>query len=229
MSPTNTPNSRYGQSGLRSRGIVLRRWLVVGLASFVVLGLILIWVVRALPHIALAQIGELTNTRIGSESVDLGFDGSVVIKKLVIRTDRQQTYDDAILKAETVYARFSIGSLLLLGPHLKELRVSEFVFDVQHDLDTGLWNVAALKIEMPKEGHGRMPLVILKDGKLQYSKVSGGQVKVAASVPIDARFEFDESNQEGYSFNLRTGQLSSGPPPRLASEDAGAGKSSYTF
>jgi hypothetical protein len=182
----------------------------VGLALFAVLGLVFIWVVRALPHIALAQIGELTNTRIDSESVDLNFNGSIVIKKLVIRPERQQTYDDAILKAETVYARFSIGSLLLLGPHLKELRVNEFVFDVQHDLDTGAWNVAALKIKVPKEGHGRMPLVILKNGKLQYSKVSGSQVKVAASVPIDARFEFDEPSREGYSFNLRTAQLTSG-------------------
>jgi len=186
------------------------RWLLAALALLVVLGLVFVWIVRALPHIALAQISELTNTRIGAESVSLGLDGSVLIRNLVIRPDREQKYDDAILKAETVYARFSIGSLLLLGPRLKDIRVNDFVFDAQYDLDAGRWNVAALKIRVPRDGSGKMPAVHLSQGTLQYSKVSSGQAKVAASVPVRAEFGFDQWTQEGYRFNIRTAALSSG-------------------
>ena len=186
------------------------RWLLAALAFLVVLGLVFVWIVRALPHIALAQIGEITNTRIGAESVSLGLDGSVLIKNLVIRPDREQEYDDAILKAETVYARFSIGSLLLLGPRLKDIRVNDFVFDAQYDLDAGRWNVAALKIRVPRDGSGEMPAVRLSQGTLQYSKVSNGQATVAASVPVRAEFGFDQWTQEGYRFNIRTAALSSG-------------------
>jgi hypothetical protein len=186
------------------------RWLLAALALLVVLGLVFVWIVRALPHIALAQIAELTNTRIAVDSMSLGLDGSVLIKNLVIRPGREQKYDDAILKAETVYARFSIGSVLLLGPQLKEIRVNDFVFDAQYDLDAGRWNVAALKIRVPRDGSGKMPAVHLSQGTLQYSKVSSGQAKVAASVPVRAEFGFDQWTQEGYRFNIRTAALSSG-------------------
>lgn len=186
------------------------RWLLVGLAIIAVLGLAFVWIVRALPHMALAQIGELTNTRIRAETVSLGLDGSVLIKNLVIRPDQEQKYDDAILKAETVYARFSLGSLLLLNPRLKEIRVNDFLFDAQYDLDAGRWNVAALKIRVPRNGSGEMPAVRLSQGTLQYSKVSNGQATVAASVPVRAEFGFDQWTQEGYRFDIRTAALSSG-------------------
>jgi hypothetical protein len=180
------------------------------LAIIAVLGLVFVWIVRALPHIALAQIGDLTNTRIAVDSMSLGLDGSVLIKNLVIRPDREQKYDDAILKAKTVYARFSIGSVLLLGPQLKEIRVNDFVFDAQYDLDAGRWNVAALKVRVPRNGSGKMPAVHLSQGTLQYSKVSNGQAKVAASVPVRAEFGFDQWTQEGYRFNIGTAALSTG-------------------
>lgn|GEM_PF-360688 len=194
------------------------RWFLIGLAIIAVLGLVFVWVVRALPEMALAQISELTNpdqgwpshTRIGAESVNLGLDGSVLIKKLVIRPDHEQKYDDAILKAETVYARFGLGSLLLLSPRLKEIRVNDFVLDAQYDLDTGRWNVAAMRIRVPRNGSGSMPAVHLTQGTLQYSKVSNGQAKVAVSVPVRAEFGFDRWTQEGYRFNIRTAALSSG-------------------
>jgi len=192
-----------------STGRILR-WLLVGLAIIAVLGLVFVWIIRALPHIALAQIGQLTNTRIDAESVNLGFDGSVLIKKLVIRPDREQKYDDAILKAQTVNARFSTGSLLLLSPKLKEILVNDFVCDAQYDLDTGRWNVAALRIQVPRDGSGQMPVVQLHQGILQYSKISNGQAKVAASISIHAEFGFDQWTQEGYRFNIRTATLSSG-------------------
>jgi len=175
---------------------------------------------RALQRIAIIRIAELTNTRIEAESVDFNFDGSVFIKKLVIRSGGEQKYDegsrfakekenralDAILRAETVYVRFGIGGLLRLRPQLKEVSVDDFVFNAQHDLDTGRWNLSTLKIKAPKGGSGKMPVVRLERGTLQYSEVSNGRTEVAAAVPIDARFRPAEKMLGGYSFNITTGQ-----------------------
>ena len=165
---------------------------------------------RALRHIAIGQIAELTNAKIKTKSVKFNFDGSVVIEKLVISPHQEQKYDDAILKAERVYARFGIGSLLLLHPRLKKISVTDFVVDAQYDLDTGRWNVAALKIKVPKSGSEKMPVVHLEGGTLQYSKISNGKVKVAVSVPLKARFEFDEETQDGYNFEITTATMASG-------------------
>ncbi|GAH88402.1 unnamed protein product, partial [marine sediment metagenome] len=160
---------------------------------------------RALRQIAIGQIIELTNAKVEAKSVGFKLDGSVFIEKLVIRPYQKQKYDDAILKAETVYARFGKVSLLLLRPRLKEISVNDFVFDAQYDLDTGRWNVGALKIKAPG-GPGKMPLVRLERGRLQYSKVSGGRREVAAVVPLDARFGPAEETRDGYRFNITTAE-----------------------
>ena len=171
----------------------------------VVLWLVFILAGRALRQIAIGQIVELTNAKVEAKSVDFKLDGSVFIERLVIRPYQKQKYDDAILKAETVYARFGKVSLLLLRPRLKEISVNDFVFDAQYDLDTGRWNIGALKIKAP-DGPGKMPLVRLERGRLQYSKVSGGQAEVAAVVPLDARFGPAEERRDGYRFNITTAE-----------------------
>ncbi len=161
---------------------------------------------QALCRIALAQIGELTNTEIKTSSVEFRPNGSVLIRGLTILPNREHKYNDAILRAETVYARFGIGSLLLLRPELKEININNFIFDAQQNLETGQWNVTSLEIHPPKGRGGKMPFVRLKNGKLQYSKVSGGQIKVAGAIPIDARFGLDEKTEGGYGFNITTGK-----------------------
>jgi len=180
-------------------------WFCKGLILAVVLWLVFILAGRALRQIAIGQIVELTNAKVEAKSVDFKLDGSVFIEKLVIRPYQEQKYDDAILKAETVYARFGKVSLLLLRPRLKEISVNDFVFDAQYDLDTGRWNVGALKIKAPG-GPGKMPLVRLERGRLQYSKVSGGRREVAAALPLDARFGPAEETRDGYRFNITTAE-----------------------
>ena len=165
---------------------------------------------RALCHIAIGQIAELTGTKIKVESIDFRTNGSVFIKNLVISPYKKQAGDDFILKAETVWGRFGLGSLLLLQPRLKVISVNDFVFNAQYDLDTGLWNLSALKISVPKAGSGKMPLITLDGGMLQYSKISHGQVKVAAEVPLNARFGFGRETQDGYNFEIATAKLASG-------------------
>lgn len=179
-------------------------WFLEGLILAALLWLVFILAGRALRKIAIAQIIELTNTRIKAESVDFNLDGSVFIEKLIVSPHQEQKYDDAILKAKTVYARFSVVSLLLLRPRLKEIKVNDFVFNALHDLDTGRWNIAALKIRAPKGTSGKMPLVRLEGGTLQYSKISNGRPRVVAAVPLEARFGFDEETQDGYSFKITT-------------------------
>jgi hypothetical protein len=181
-------------------------WPVKGLVLAFCLWLAFILIGNLLCKIALDQIAELTNTKITTESVNFNINGSVFIKNLVIKPQQQKKYDDIILKAETVYARFGIGSLLLLHPRLKRISIKDFLFDAQHDLDTDQWNIAAFRIKPPKGAAWKMPIIRLKRGTLQYSKVSNGQVKAVAAVPIDAGFTPAQKTQDGYSFNIITAE-----------------------
>ncbi len=186
------------------------RWLVEVLILAALLWLFFILAGRALCHIALGQIAELTNTKIKTDSVNFHTDGSVLIKKLVISPYKKRSDDDSILKAETVYARFSLSSLFLLRPRLKVIDVDDFVFNAQYDIDKGWWNLSALKIKPPKGTSGEMPRIHLKTGTLQYSKISNGEVKVAVSVPLNAKLGFDKETQKGYSFDITTATMASG-------------------
>ncbi len=186
------------------------RWLVAVSILAVVLWFGFMLLGRVLCHIAIGQIAELTNTRIETGSVDFRPNGSVFIEKLVISPYKKAGPGKVILNAEKVHARFSVGSLLLLRPHLKQIDVNDFTFNAQYDLDTRRWNLSALKIKAPKNTSGKMPLVRLETGRLQYTKVSKGEVKVAASVPVSAKFGFDQQGQGGYSFDFTTATLSSG-------------------
>ncbi len=194
----------------KSKFRTLIRWLIGVLLVVIILWFVFVLAGRALPHIAISQIAELTNTKVQVKSIDFNLDGSVFIEKLVISPYRKQGPDDEILKARTVYARFGKVSLLLLRPRLQEIDVNDFVFNAQHNLDTGQWNLSALNIKPPKHGSGQMPLVHLKRGTLQYSKVSNGQVKVVAEVPVDMTFGPAEEKKSAYSFDIKTAKLTGG-------------------
>ena len=181
--------------------------IVVLLALFV---LVFWWVVRSLPHTALVEIGRITNTQISAKSVRSELNGSVFIEQLVVRPERPPLYDDAILKAKSVYARFDPASVLLLRPTLREIRISDFVMDAQFDLDAGGWNISAFKLNIRERGPKEMPAVRFERGTVQYSKVSNGQPVVAMAVPIDATFALGEDTYEGYSFEVRTAGVSGG-------------------
>ena len=165
---------------------------------------------NALCHIAIGQIAEITNTRIETGSVEFHRDGSVTIKKLVISPFKRQDPNDRILRAEEVYGRFDIASLLKLKPRLKRIDVNDFVFNARYDLDSDKWNLSSLKIPAPKSGADKLPLINLNAGKLQYCKSSEGETKIAATMPFNATFELDEPTEQGYAFGMTTAVLSSG-------------------
>jgi hypothetical protein len=162
-----------------------------------------------LRQVAVGQIVELTGAKVETETVRVDVDGSVSISGLVLRGHMDQQQDAAILKAETVYARFGLGGLLLLRPRLKEIRVEDFVFDAQYDLARERWNTEALKIKFPRGG-GAKPLVRLLKGRLRYSKVTGGKVRVVAAVPVEARLGPDDGADEAYGFEVATAKISGG-------------------
>lgn len=176
---------------------------------------VLLWVFyiaagRALCYIAMREIAGLTNTKLRTESVAFHSDGSVYIKDFTIRPYEEQAGDDTILSAKHVYARFDLRSFLSLRPRLKVIDVNDFVFNAQYDLDTGGWNLSALQLRPLRHGAEDMPIIHLRAGTLQYSKISRGRAKVALSVPLEARFGPDEQTQEGYSFEITTATTASG-------------------
>jgi hypothetical protein len=162
---------------------------------------------RALCQIAFGQIAELTNTKIEAGSVDFSLNGSIFIEKLVVKPYKKHSFDDAIRRAETGEARFGVGSLLLLRPRLKEIDLNYALVNAQYDLDTQQWNIPALRLRAPKTSSGKMPLVRIEKGTLQYSKVSNEQVKPIAAVPIDAKFGPDGETPESCSFRITTATI----------------------
>ncbi|MHC4691858.1 MAG: hypothetical protein ACYS67_03880 [Planctomycetota bacterium] len=187
------------------RRIVLRR-----IIDFVIFAAV-VWLAftlagRFMRQVAVEQVAELTSAKIKAESIDFNFDGSVSIEKLVIKPEQIHGYDRAIFKAEKVYARFDLGSLLLVRPRLREISINDFIVNAQYDLDTGQWNIDELKFNVPKSWNGRMPGVRLEKGTVQYSEVSQGQRKVITEIPVDARFATVKEAPAVYNFTITTAE-----------------------
>jgi len=183
------------------------RWLLllVLLAASAWLGFL--YLGKALCHIAIGQIAELTNTRITAASVNFRSNASVFIKQLAVSPIGHAGPRQTILHAETVYARFSLASILRLKPRLQRIDVNDFDFNAQYDTDTGRWNLSAMKIKPPGPSR-QMPLVHLQRGTLRYTKCSQGQVKLSASMPITA--SFGQLTPKGRRFEITTARLASG-------------------
>ena len=217
MAVKTTESGKVRKGKRKVRAVLDVLLLLTLLATFFVLG------GRALCKIAIDQIAELTNTKIRTQSVKFNFNCSVVIKGLVIRPEHErkdeeaivsgEKIDDAILKAETVYARFGIPSLLRFKPRLRKISVKDFVFDAQNNVDEAKWNVAALKITPPKDGAAEIPLVRLKRGTLQHSEVVNNKRNIIAEIPVDAYFgpprvkQAKQETKTDYEFNITTADM----------------------
>jgi hypothetical protein len=212
MEPSKGLNLSGGMGRRRGRRRIVRRALIV-LAVLLGAGVgIGLWAARALPRIAAAQISRLTNTRVQMGAFDFHRDGSVSIDGLVIRPEQgRPSDDDAILRARSVRVRFNRRSLLRLAPRVTEIRLEDFIFDVQLDWDAGRWNVGDLRTARSPEGaNWILPTVVLQGGVLRYSKASGGKIETICSIPIEARFGLSEQPERGYDFQVKTAKLSGG-------------------
>ena len=193
-----------------------RRRILIGLLMVVVVIAVLavgagVWLYRALPRIAAAEIGRLLNAQVETGAFYPHRDGSVTVVGLVIRPQPGLSlYDNTILRAEHVYAKFDRRSLLRLSPRVTAISVEDFLLDVQLDLNTGRWNVASLRFDAPRGGGGDMPIIRLVRGKLRYCKISGGEQAVVMSIPVEVQFERDPDGNPGYAFEIKTAKLSGG-------------------
>ncbi|MHC4755740.1 MAG: hypothetical protein ACYTBP_11415 [Planctomycetota bacterium] len=212
MSVNSKESVKQGKHTKRFRRIIeIALLLLVVVSIFILVG-------RSLCKIAIVQIAELTNTKITTDSVKFSINGSVLINGLVVSPGHELDYDDAILRADKVYARFGFMSLLLMNPRLKKINVHDFVFNAQHDSESDHWNLTPLKITPLKGGSGRLPGIRLKSGTLRYSRVINSKPRIIAEIPINARFSYsldefqrDDSQQsnifsreDGYKFTITT-------------------------
>ncbi|MFC1604957.1 hypothetical protein ACFL5F_08020, partial [Planctomycetota bacterium] len=196
----------------KSRKSILKKFIYLLVASLVLIPVLWFFYIeagRTLSRIAIRQIAKLTNTNIRTGSIEFQTNGSILIEQFVINPKKGNDRD-TILKAKKVYGQLSVGSILLLRPRLKVINIDDFVFTAQYDLDTGLSNLSGFTIKPPKGQIGKMPRISLKNGTLQYSKISNGQPQIAVSVPIDADFGFDNNSKDGYRFEITTATMSSG-------------------
>jgi small nuclear ribonucleoprotein (snRNP)-like protein len=190
------------KSGRKSGGRRAARWFLEFVTTSVLIWVAFVLGGRALPQIAIGQLSDLTNTKIDVKSVEFRFDGSVFIKDLVVRPRNSADYDNSILKADTVRVHFRLGSLLTLRPRVKEIFVDDFTLRIQYDSNNGQWNLSAMKIQLPGGGVGRLPLVWLEHGTVEYSKVVNGRVVVIASSPVSAGFRPAKKIVGGCSFDI---------------------------
>jgi hypothetical protein len=190
---------------------LLRRALIAAAVICVLIVAAGIWLSRSLPGIVAAEVGRLTNTRVETGGLSLRLNGSIFIDGLVIRPGQDDPgYENAILRANKVHARFSRRSLLTFSPRVTQLDIEDFVLDVQSDLDTGRWNIGSLRFKRSGRGGRRtIPEVYVRGGKLRYCKVSDGKVEVVMAVPVEARFGTD-LDPRGYGFAIQTAGLSGG-------------------
>lgn len=215
--------SKTGTSFLRfikkkSRTVI--RISIEVLVTAAVLWILFIFVGRSLSKIAIEQIGELTNTKITTETLKLSLDGSVAIKNLVIRPEEAADYDNTILRAEKVRAYFKTGSVLLFRPRLKRITISGFDFNIIYDSRNGRWNLAGLKMATPKSGSGKVPKIFLNEGTLLYSKISEERAETVAEIGFNLRLLpalfIDKPTEEAvqgegenvYNFGIQTSQWS---------------------
>jgi hypothetical protein len=176
-------------------------WLIEFLLTIVLIWLAFAFAGRVLPRIAMREISRMTNTKIDAQTVDFGFDGSVLIKYLVVRPPVSAEYDNSILMADTVRVHFRLASFLRFRPRVKEIFIDDFLLRAQFDSDKGQWNLSAMKVEL-KSGEVRFPLVWLENGVLECSKVVNGQNRVIARTPVSLGLRPAEKIVGGYSFDI---------------------------
>ena len=161
---------------------------------------------KVLRKVAIEQIGEMTGAFVEADHIYFRINGSVLIQNITIRPMVNASYDNTFFKADKLYARFGILSLLMFKPQLKKIMVSDFILDAQNETNSDHWNFLDMKFTTPKGGAGKIPIVRLKGGILKYSKITKGVSKTALEVPLEVKLDHDKTTKDNYNFYITTAQ-----------------------
>ena len=164
------------------------------LAGFKIIG-------HFLSPLAVEEFARITQTRIRADSVDVKFNGSITIQNLQISPEQQRPYDNTILRAKKLNAKFGLISLVSFRPKLKRISIADFILDVQENLDDGRWNVDSLVSFPSRPQGGRLASIKLKNGRINYSRAKDQSIKIIASVGMQGKLE---PSGRGYIFELDT-------------------------
>ncbi len=189
------------ESAKPKRGGKIRRYATTALLSALVLWMVLVLAGRLLQPAAMKQIAELTGTQITTKSARLSLTGAVRLKNLSITPNVKTNYDNTFFTADTVYARFRLGSLLMFKPKLKMIKVKDFVLNALYDTDSGKWNFPAV---WPGGGGGKLgiPEMELESGLLKYGRIVRGKLQPVMKIPVALSMERDYPSRQ---FELTTG------------------------
>jgi len=161
---------------------------------------------KVLREVAIIQISEMTGSHVEAGHVYFRINGSVFVQNIAIRPVTDPGYDNAFFKADKLYARFGILSLLRFKPQLKKIKVSNFVLDAQNETDTDRWNFMDFKLTTSKGPAGKLPIIRLKGGILRYSKITDGISETALEVPLEVKLDRDKTAKDNYNFYITTAQ-----------------------
>jgi len=150
---------------------------------------------------AIARLAEFAGGRVTAESVDFGFDGTVVFVQPALRPAAEAVSGTAVLQAERLAVRFAWGSLLLFRPRVREVVLENFVFNAEQDVQTGRWNLEGLSIKPVGSRRGRTMVIRLRNGTLQYRRVLRGHDEAVVRLVVNGQLRPAEQTPGGWSFS----------------------------
>ena len=194
--------------------ILFRLWIEVLFAA-VLLWILFVVASRYFCKAALENLGRKTGTKITADAMHLKLDGSVEIDALTIAPDREDQYDETILKAKKTRVILSPGSLLLLRPRLKIIIISDFTLNAVYDSNNGRWNLPVLE-KTPKAALDEIPTIYLNNGTFLYSRLIGNNKNIIAEIPFQVRLmpqkelisKILRKGEKVFNFELTTKQWS---------------------
>ncbi len=188
----------------------VRRRFLQRLVWLLVIGYI-VWVLigtvgdQILLPIAQRQISELTGAKVGIGSVDLTNYGVVRMNQLTISAETtlpgRPISDELLLEAQQLEGRFSLTSLLLFHPRLREIRLKEFVANVEYDMDRDEWNLSRLDLARP-DLPGPVPHLVAERGILKLRMVQKGRVRPLAVLGITGSFIPVKGKSNAFSYYI---------------------------
>ncbi len=192
-------NIEYGNS------ITRLKWVLGALTLLLVVGAVL-WVgfvLFGLKPLAISRLESMTAGQVETGAVRLRADGSVIIDDMVIWPEGANGDDDYIIKAGRASAQFGLLSVIGFKPRLKDVQVSDFVFNAVYYEPEQRWNIAGIDFGEPSDAAAAIPAVVLRNGLVKLGSSDDAGVRLLLEVGLD--FDLKVEDDGSYRFALQTG------------------------